>query len=48
MNCLLSSWYDISEKENSDYLSYEALIDSDDEWLAILSLNLDEDTYLCN
>jgi len=48
MTCFLANWSDLTEKETNDYLSYEALIDSDDEWLAILSLGFDEEIYLCN
>lgn len=48
MNCFLANWSDLTETENRDYLSYEALIESDDEWLAIESLGFDCDTYLLN
>ena len=48
LNCFLANWSDESEKENNDYLSYEALLESDDEWLMIESLGFDCEMYLLN
>lgn len=40
MNMFLASWADLTEIENENYLDYEALINSDDEYLIIESLAL--------
>lgn len=34
----LVNWSDINETENQDYLDYEALVSSDDEFLCLSSL----------
>jgi hypothetical protein len=37
----LAAWSDVSESECQEYIDYEALINSDDEFLCLCSLDLD-------
>jgi len=37
----LKSWSDVQESEDQQYIDYEALINSDDEFLCLESLALD-------
>lgn len=38
MNMFLASWSDIDTIERQEYIDYEALIESDEEWLIMDSL----------
>jgi hypothetical protein len=40
-NLFLANWSDITEIENQNYIDYEALLASDDEFLALCSLDYD-------
>ena len=40
-NLFLANWADLNESENQCYIDYETLINSDDEFLCLSSLDLD-------
>ena len=37
-NLFLASWADVSEIEDKNYLDYDSLVTSDEEWLILSSL----------
>lgn len=36
-NCFLASWSDLTEIENQEYIDYDSLINSDDDYLLLES-----------
>lgn len=44
-NCFLASWSDITETENQEYIDYDTLINSDEDYLLLESIFGDGELY---